>query len=97
MKENLKNGNLLYDIDRGIIKRVTEARLQLPRVSNSFIGSNNTNSNATTNSILTLNKDVNTTIKYSSINIERIKNTFVRNLSKKLLNIFKKWNKMEII
>lgn len=34
MQDNLKNGNLLYDIDRGVIKKVTEARLQLPRVSN---------------------------------------------------------------
>lgn len=38
MEENIKNGNLLYDIDRGVIKKVTGARLQLPRTSNSSIG-----------------------------------------------------------
>ena len=34
MQDNIKNGNLLYDIDRGVIKKVTGARLQLPRTSN---------------------------------------------------------------
>ena len=35
MQDNIKNGNLLYDIDRGVIKKVANARLQLPRLSNS--------------------------------------------------------------
>lgn len=34
MQDNIKNENLLYDIDRGVIKKVTGARLQLPRTSN---------------------------------------------------------------
>ena len=33
MQDNIKNGNLLYDIDQGIKKKVTGARLQLPRRS----------------------------------------------------------------
>ena len=37
MKDNIKNGNLLYDIDQGVIKKVTGARLQLPRTSNSEV------------------------------------------------------------
>ena len=55
MQDNIKNGNLLYDIDRGVIKKVdvarfqlpgstnsraTEARLQLPRSSNSTTNTN---------------------------------------------------------
>ena len=48
MEENLKNGNLLYDIDRGVIKKVTGARLQLPGSSNS---TTKTNGSISTNSI----------------------------------------------
>ena len=33
MQDNIRNGNLLYDIDRGVIKKATMARLQLPRHS----------------------------------------------------------------
>ena len=44
MEENIKKGNLLYDIDRGIIKKVTGARLQLPRDSNFSINNSITSS-----------------------------------------------------
>ena len=61
MQDNLKNGNLLYDIDRGVIKKVTEARLQLPRVSN-FSTSGRlqlpTNGNNIINSITPSNENV---------------------------------------
>ena len=33
MRKNIKQGNLLYDIDRGVIKKATMARFQLPRHS----------------------------------------------------------------
>lgn len=75
MQDNLKNGNLLYDIDRGVIKKVTGERLQLPIRSNfldsneSNIGSNNTNSNATANSITPSNENVKPT-NYSMQNEE---------------------------
>jgi len=61
MRDNIKNDNLLYDVDRGVIKKVTGARLQLPRTSNlstnngSFINNsippinNNVNSDTITN------------------------------------------------
>lgn len=45
MKDNIKNGNLLYDIDQGVIKKVTGARLQLPRTSNSEVDSTSTSIN----------------------------------------------------
>lgn len=35
MNKNLEEGKLLYDIDRGVIKKVGVARLQLPRSTNS--------------------------------------------------------------
>lgn len=35
MDKNLKKGKLLYDIDRGVIKKVDVARFQLPRSTNS--------------------------------------------------------------
>lgn len=35
MDKNLKEGRLLYDVDRGVIKKVDVARLQLPRSTNS--------------------------------------------------------------
>lgn len=34
MQENIDSGRLLYDIDRGVIKKITRSRLQLPRTSN---------------------------------------------------------------
>ena len=37
MKKNIENGNLLYDIDQGIIKRVDNPRLQLPSFTNSQV------------------------------------------------------------
>ena len=55
MQDNIKNGNLLYDIDRGVIKKVTGARLQLPRRSNSTT----INGSSITNSILPTKENVN--------------------------------------
>lgn len=54
MEDNIKNGNLLYDIDRGVIKKVTGARLQLPRRSN-FLDSYESN---ISNSITQTNRNV---------------------------------------
>ena len=35
MQENLDNDRVLYDIDRGVIKKITNPRLQLPNISDS--------------------------------------------------------------
>lgn len=56
MNKNLKEGKLLYDIDRGVIKKVTGARLQLPRSSNL---TTKTNGSYITNSITPTPKIVN--------------------------------------
>lgn len=69
MQDNIKNGNLLYDIDRGVLKKVTGARLQLPRRSdftiNDRLQSPIVDSNISNNSIPQHNQNVkseNTTI-----------------------------------
>lgn len=63
MQDNIKNGNLLYDIDRGVIKKVTEARLQLPRVGNF----STIDGSSITNSILPTQQNVNSTINNYSM------------------------------
>ena len=49
MQDNIKNGNLLYDIDKGVIKKATMARLQLPRHSSYVDAVDNA---STTNNII---------------------------------------------
>lgn len=49
MQDNIKNGNLLYDIDKGVIKKATMARLQLPR-HNSYVDA--VDNASTTNNII---------------------------------------------
>lgn len=70
MEENIKNGNLLYDIDRGVLKKVTGERLQLPIRSNSSTEARlqlPRNDASITNSIPQNTKNVNgnTTTNYS--------------------------------
>ena len=63
MKKEVNNGNLLYDIDEGIIKRVNRDRVQFPMRANSSdnnIPQNNKNvklSTAITNSNMKNNKN----------------------------------------
>lgn len=74
MKDNIQKGNLLYDIDQGVIKKVTGERLQLPIRSN-FISNDtktrfqlpriSTTTNTINNSITPLNKNVNYNNKYA--------------------------------
>ena len=56
MKKNLENGNLLYDIDQGVIKKIdtTRSGLQLPRTSN--IDVDTVDNVSTTNNIISQNK-----------------------------------------
>ena len=56
MQDNIKNGNLLYDIDRGVIKKVDVARLQLPGSTNS---TTKTNGSISSISITPISKIVN--------------------------------------
>ena len=70
MNRNLKEGRLLYDIDRGVIKKVDRARLQLPRTTDNRVtgarfqlpGSNNSttknNGSNSTNIIPLTSKNV---------------------------------------
>ena len=60
MENNLKNGKLLYDIDKGVIKKVTGARFQLPGSSNSTTNSTGSSIN---NSVPQKTTSVNTTNK----------------------------------
>ncbi len=63
MQSNLENGKLLYDIDRGVIKKVTMARLQLPRHSNSVDTVDNVSTN---NIIIPQNKKNNNNLQNSN-------------------------------
>lgn len=70
MKKNIQEGNLLYDIDRGVIKKITGARFQLPRTSDSSTGARLQlpRSDATINNSVpqnTKNVNGNTTTNYS--------------------------------
>ncbi len=68
MEKNLKEDNILYDIDRGVIKKVTGERLQLPIRSN-FSTSGRlqlpTSGNTINNSITPQNENVNYTNNYA--------------------------------
>ena len=55
MKENIKKGNLLYDIDEGIIKRVRTDRLQLPMRTNSSVDNISQNDISVKSDTLSLN------------------------------------------
>ena len=84
IERNIKNGNLLYDIDRGVIKKVDSVRLQLPKTTDNQVtgarfqlpGSNNstTNTNGSiSNNIIpltnkTVKNDKNVTTKQSMNN-----------------------------
>lgn len=63
MKTEIAKGNLLYDIDEGIIKELPATRLQSPKGISSFVDTNN-NASTTNNSISQNNNSVknNTTI-----------------------------------
>ena len=84
MERNIQNGNLLYDIDRGVIKKVDRARLQLPRTTDNRVtgarfqlpGSNNSttkNNGSNSNNIIPptskiVKNDKNVTTKQSMQN-----------------------------
>lgn len=55
MKTEIAKGNLLYDIDEGIIKELPATRLQLPKGISSFVDTNNNVS--TINSSISQNND----------------------------------------
>ncbi len=71
MKKNLENDKILYDIDRGVIKKVDMARFQLPRHTNSGVAgarlqlprrtnsATKTNGSSITTNIARKNKNVN--------------------------------------
>ena len=65
MQDNIKNGNLLYDIDRGVIKKVDVARLQLPGSTNS---TTKTNGSISSISITPISKIVNKPISATNNN-----------------------------
>ena len=75
MQDNINNGKLLYDIDRGVIKKVTRARLQLPRTSNS---TTKTNGSISTNSIARNSKNVNSNTTSTSKSMQNNKNNTLK-------------------
>ena len=79
MQDNINNGKLLYDIDRGVIKKVTRARLQLPRTSNS---TTKTNGSISTNSIARNSKNVNSnTTSSTSKSMQNNKNNTTKTIN----------------
>lgn len=92
MEENIKNGNLLYDVDQGVIKKVTGARLQLPRTSNSSTGARlqlPRRDASITNSIPPTTKNVNgnTTSNYSMPIAEKYSESNVQKYNRYKKNI----------
>lgn len=79
MQDNIKNGNLLYDIDRGVIKKVDVARLQLPGSTNS---TTKTNGSISTNSIARNSKNVNSnTTSSTSKSMQNNKNNTTKTIN----------------
>lgn len=64
MQTEIAKGNLLYDIDEGIIKELPTTRLQSPKGISSSIDTNN-NVSTSTNSIASSTEEVNTTNNYA--------------------------------
>ncbi len=58
MQDNISKGNLLYDIDEGIIKRVTGGRLQSPTFDNSSINNDSTNNSQSQSVPLPINNNI---------------------------------------
>ncbi len=68
MQTEIAKGNLLYDIDEGIIKELPTTRLQSPKGISSSVDTNN-NVSTSNNSIPSSTENVNTTNKYAQ-NVE---------------------------
>lgn len=73
MQDNLDNDRLLYDIDRGVIKKVTKSRLQLPRIGNS---------DTTNNNVVSSNNSI-SQVRY---NVKSDENTTDNNITQKSKN-----------
>ncbi len=89
MEDNIKNGNLLYDIDRGVIKRVDNPRLQLSSFTNSSVDT--VDNVSTTNNIIQQNKNYdNSNEKITQI----IQNSNISDRHKNILSEYTKENNL---